>query len=248
MKGFTWLISSFALSVLAMLGCVRNMYGEDIAAMSFTDACLTIRKAEFRGIDTIEKMVNDLMAAKRLDVLTFCWEKTTYARMHFGHAFSAMPSSRMRSEMALIYLESPATNQIMSDSGMNSIENERQAFAKKLIPILRETIPDIPVEYASISTFPKRLDLAERMRVALGLKSVEPDAAQRVWPPLQKEKQVLSETGGNSGDRRPLTAVAAATAAQESGGLPGLPYLWAGVSLTILSVATVLLFRSRKKS
>jgi hypothetical protein len=193
------------------------------------------------------------MAAQRLDILEQCWEKTPIGVIveHFWDELEKLPDSKLRDGMVLIILKSPTTNTRYQDDAFSSYSGFRKEFAKKLLTMAQKSLPDVPLEYDSISTYEKRLVLARAMEKALGIESETPENAKRVWPPKPGNKPGAPSTpspqdGAANNPNRPVP-LATVDKTGEPAPLPGGWALWAGIAAILASAAGWLLLRSKRK-
>ena len=242
---------------LLCLLAVIVMYPAYVSADGVGRMTLEEAVSKFKQIDNASAPTHDFIkeaiAAQRLDILQYCWEKVQGGGMteHFLDELKILPDSKVKNGMVLIILKSPTTNLLYADNPTENYFYTRIAFAKSLLTMIRKTIPDVPLDYEFISTYEKRLTLARAMEKALGIEPEHPEDARRVWPPKPGEKPVhqtvpLPVDAAETKPEAP-SPVNAEGKTDEHSMRPNNSALWGGIAAVLASIASWLIVRSRSK-
>lgn len=249
MKRHPRIMLQLVVALIAIVLFQVTLCGKDIGLMDLAEASEAIKEAE-RAAGPASRFVGAAIAAGRKDVLTICWNETTYCRHFLFQDLKELPDSRLKNEILLIILKSPRTNLLYNDTPFRSSETARRAFAGSFIPMLQKTLPAIPVNYDSVATLDKRLVLAAAMERALAKDLSAAENSKPVWSPILGRNAGAPPAPprrvGPPPEPTATTPVAAAGNAGESLALPGGWGLLAGIA-ALLTAAGWLIFRGRGK-
>ena len=186
--------------------------GKKLSEMSISEIKAAALESD-NVASTAHKFTEEAIAAEREDIFAICWDSTTYCRHFLMDAFDTLPDGKAKNAILLAILKSPITNLLYADSPMRGYAPARKNLAEMVIPALRKTVPDVPIDYDQISTLEKRLKLAEAMETALGVVKEEPNGARTVTPRKQ------DATSRGSGDKIEKTGPEETAAGKEAVGI-----------------------------
>jgi hypothetical protein len=239
--------------ILTTLVAISSLvYGRDVAEMTLPEAGARLEQV-YNAAAPARDFVRAAIVAKRLDILELCWEKIPFGVIEgrFLDELEKLTDSDFKNRMLLIVLKGSSTNVRYEDDGMRDHWRARQAFASAFLPMIRRTLPDVPLDYESISTREKRLVMARKMEKALGIESENPENAKRVWPPKPGDGSGVPSTfppqDGTANKPNGSAPLASMDKAGESTPLRGGWALWTGIAVILAAAAGWLWFRSKGK-
>ena len=119
-----------------------------------------------------DEFVDAAFETKRMDLLQLCW-KTDYVAIRYKMNLEGMPDSPFRDQILLMMLRTESHDAWLDTLGLEDYLSLMQhGLAHWLIPLLKHRLPDLPVEFATISTSERRLKIAEDYEKAMAAAGV----------------------------------------------------------------------------
>lgn len=218
-------------------------YSAEFSSITVSEAREALRGTEGFTEKTLA-FIDGAIKAKRIDVLAMGYnEQVALTEYYLLKRLFEMPDCELKIDLVLIVLKSPITNALMEDNPGGSNEGARVYFTESMMPIIRKTLPDVPVEYNQISSLEKRIKLAASMEKALGREPEHPEEARHVWPPRLTTRALNSNEVGGATENSPYSPIAVVTKPAVSTPLPSEWTLWAGITAVTAAAAGWFLLR-----